>query len=128
MENIENEEISSKVKKRGFWLSAFLILMFIANPITAFMYFSNPESITSISPNVTTSILYFLGVMCMINVILAAGIWAWKKWGVYGFYAVVAIGFVTNIYIGIGVAGSLAGLIGALIIFLTTRNRWKYFS
>jgi len=32
-------------KERGFWLSAFLILMFIANPFTAVTYFSKPDMI-----------------------------------------------------------------------------------
>jgi hypothetical protein len=44
----ENNEIE---KKRGFWLSSFLVLMFIANPFTSYTYVSNPESITSLFPN-----------------------------------------------------------------------------
>lgn len=115
-------------KKRGFWLSAFLIFMFIANPLTAFTYFSNPEAIIQVYPKVTIGMLYFMGVMAIVNVVLAAGIWRWKKWGVYGFYCVVATAFCINLYVGLGLAGSLMGLMGAVIIFITTKKRWEVFS
>lgn len=69
-------------KQRGFWLSAFLVLMFIANPLTAITYFANPQAITEIYPSASTGILYFLGVMSLVNVVLAAMIWRWQKLGV----------------------------------------------
>ena len=122
--NISKVEL---VKKRGFWLSAFLILMFIANPLTAFTYFSNPDMIIQAYPKMTAGILYFMGAMSIVNVILAVGIWMWKKWGVFGFYGVVVIAFCINLYVGLGIAGSLVGLIGAVIIFFTTKNRWEHF-
>lgn len=115
-------------KKRGFWLTAFLILMFIANPLTAFMYFSAPDLIVSTQPKATIGIVYALGVMSVINFAIAVGIWSWKKYAVYGMYASVAIAFVINIYLGIGIVGALFGLLGGLLIFLTTRNRWQWFS
>lgn len=117
-----------ELKKRGFWLTAFLILMFIANPLTAFMYFSAPDLLVSTQPKATVGIVYFLGVMSVINFAIAVGIWCWKKWAVYGMYASVAVAFVINIYLGIGIVGALSGLLGGVIVFLTTRNRWQWFS
>lgn len=90
-------------KKRGLWLSAFLILMFVANPLTALTYFSNPEVITQAYPKMTIGIVYFMGVAAIVNVVLAAGVWNWKKWGVYGFYGVAAIAFFINLHVGLGV-------------------------
>ena len=66
--------------------------------------------------------------MSVINFAIAVGIWSWKKYAVYGMYASVAIAFVINIYLGIGIVGALFGLLGGLLIFLTTRNRWQWFS
>ena len=127
---METNDISEVevVKKRGFWLSAFLILMFIANLFTAFTYFSNPEMIIQAYPNMTKGILYFMGAMSIVNIILAVGVWMWKKWGVFGFYGVAVIVFCINIYVGIGIIGSLSGLIGIVIIFFTTKNRWENFA
>lgn len=130
MENLENENVeeSGTEKKRGFWLSAFLILMFIANPLTAFLYFSNPEAIVNTLPNATVGLIYFLGTMTLVNIVLAISIWKWKKWGVYGFFVIVAIAFVTNIHMGVGILGALTGLLGGVIIYITTKNRWQHFS
>ncbi|QYK12312.1 hypothetical protein K0I63_16445 [Shewanella rhizosphaerae] len=121
-----SEQITEK--QRGFWLSAFLVLMFIANPLTAITYFANPQAITEIYPSASTGILYFLGLMSLVNVVLAVMIWRWQKLGVYGFYCVIAIGFVINLYIGIGVMGSLTGLLGGVLVFVTTKKRWEHFS
>ena len=126
--NVANAPSQPEQKKRGFWLTAFLILMFIANPLTAFTYFSAPDLIVSTQPKATVGIVYALGVMCVINFAIAVGIWSWKKYAVYGMYASVAIAFVINIYLGIGIVGALFGLLGGLLIFLTTRNRWQWFS
>ena len=126
--NVADAPSQPEQKKRGFWLTAFLILMFIANPLTAFMYFSAPDLIVSTQPKATVGIVYALGVMSVINFAIAVGIWSWKKYAVYGMYASVAIAFVINIYLGIGIVGALFGLLGGLLIFLTTRNRWQWFS
>lgn len=126
--NVADAPSQPEQKKRGFWLSTFLILMFIANPLTAFMYFSAPDLIVSTQPKATVGIVYALGVMSVINFAIAVGIWSWKKYAVYGMYASVAIAFVINIYLGIGIVGALFGLLGGLLIFLTTRNRWQWFS
>jgi len=102
--------------------------MFIANPLTAFTYFSNPEIIIQTYPKITAGLLYFMGVMAIVNVILAVGIWMWKKWGVFGFYGVVTMAFVINLYVGLGIANSLMGVVGAVLIFFTTKNRWEHFA
>ena len=125
---IEEQAERKAEKKRGFWLTLFLVLMFVVNPLTAFTYFTNPEMVLQASPEMTVGILYFLGVIATINVAIAAGIWMWKKWAVFGFFAIAAIAFCINLYIGIGIIPSLTGLIGPVIIYLTTKSRWQHFS
>ncbi|MFS1701619.1 hypothetical protein [Alteromonas sp. AMM-1] len=125
---INKEHDKPPQKTRGFWLTALLILMFIANPLTAFAYFTSPDVIVSVHPKATIGIVYFFGVMSTINFAIAVGIWCWKKWAVYGMYLSVAIAFVINIYLGVGILGALFGLVGGLVIFLTTRNRWQWFN
>lgn len=115
-------------KKRGFWLTAYLVLMFLVNPFTAYMYFSSPNLMIDIYPRASIELIYLLGLMCAVNVILGIGIFNWKKWGVYGFYAIVCIAFIINLYIGLGIGTSIIGLVGGLIVFLATRNKFHYFS
>jgi hypothetical protein len=126
MEPVEVE--SKETKKRGFWLTAFLILMFVANPFTAFTYFSNPELIIQSYPSISIGLLYFMGVLALLNVVFAIAIWTWKKVGVYGIYGSMALAFCINLYIGVGIVGSLTGLLGLVLIYFTTKKRWQLFS
>lgn len=95
--------------------------MLIANPLTAYTHFSSPEMMAQAYSKMTAGIHNFMGVMAILNGIMAAGIWTWNKWGIYGFYVVAAIVLCININVGPGFAGSSAGLIGAVIILFTTR-------
>jgi hypothetical protein len=126
METVEVEPMETK--KRGFWLTAFLILMFIANPFTAFTYFSNPELIIQAYPSLSISLLYFMGLLALLNFVFALAIWTWKKAGVYGIYGSMALAFCINLYIGVGIVGSLTGLLGLVLIYFTTKKRWQLFS
>jgi hypothetical protein len=128
-EEQEKQEQEEKIeKKRGFLLTTFLVLMFIVNPLTAYTYLSNPEMVLQASPDLSVGILYFLGVISMVNVAVAAGVWIWKKWAVFSFFGIAAIAFCMNLYIGIGIMPSLIGLIGPVIIYFTTKSRWEHFS
>jgi hypothetical protein len=102
--------------------------MFIANPFTAFTYFGNPVAIIQVYPTLSRPLLYFMGGMAILNIALAIAIWTWKKAGVYGLYISMGLAFCTNIYIGLGLFPSLMGLIGAAIVFFTTKSRWEHFS
>jgi hypothetical protein len=133
MDNLEADEVekvdeSATRKKRGFWLSTFLILMITVNALTVYIYLTNPNIVTGLNSRATISVLYFLVFIACINIMLAAAIWAWKKWAVYGFYASIIIVFFINLYLGIGIVGSMPGLVGGLIIFFTTKKRWSHFS
>ena len=127
MDNIDNEVVGIE-KKRGFWLSAFLVLMFIANPLSSFTYFSNPDLMVNAFPKATPEIIYFMAFMAIVNLFLAIAIWRWLKWGVYGFYISISIAFVINMYLEIGVVGALVGTLGGVLIFFTTKKRWQHFA
>ena len=114
-------------RKRSFWLSAFLILMFITNPLTAFSYFAYPEALAQTYPLLTVPIIYFIGALAILNTFLVVAIWSWKKVGVYGIYITMTIAFLINLYIGTGLFSSLMGLAGGVIIFVTTRKNWSHF-
>ena len=114
-------------RKRGFWLTAFLVLMVIANALSVFVYFVNPDMIITEFPKISLELAYLLGSVCLFNVFLAINIWMWKKLAIYGFYIVVIFGVLINLYIGIGLIGSLSGLMGGIILFLVTKKKMQYF-
>lgn len=122
------QEAQAPEKKRGFWLTAFLILMLIANPISALTYFTSPQLIRVAYPDATTGLIYLLGFLCLVNVLLAVLIFAWKKAGVYGFYSIAVLALFLNVYIGAGILGMIGGLLGVAVIYATTQKRWMHFS
>jgi hypothetical protein len=129
MNNLETASIKKpEIQRRGFWLSAFLILVIIANALTAFSYATNPELVMRLLPQANNLVTYLLALIAFINVILATAIWSWKKWGVIGFYIGVVVVFSVNLYLGLGFLASMPGLVGGVIIYFTTKKCWRRFS
>lgn len=116
------------IRSRGFALSAFILLMLLANSMTAFFYFSNPIAVTGLYPEATKNIIYALGALAVFNFVMAILVLLWKKIGVYGFYlsALVAVGI--NLYLGMNAATVLFAFIGPALLFLLTRQKWDLFS
>ena len=126
---VANKVKAAGVKKqRGFWLSAFLILMLIANVSTVYINMTNLELVKSLYPRAADTILYLLALMACSNAMLAIGIWTWRKWAVCGFYISIVIVFIINLYSGVGFLASMPGLVGGVIIFFTTKKCWQHFS
>jgi len=127
MDNLSAEKVQVE-KKHSIGLIIFLVLMIVANSFTAFTYFTQADKIISLLPQTSPGLLKLLGLLAIINVALAIGVWFWKKWGVYGFYIIATIAFIINISLGFGIMGSIFGLAGAVILYLLTRKRWHFFS
>lgn len=115
-------------KARGFWLAGYLVLVCLSNPLTIYYYLTSPESVIQLFPRLDQGLLYVLCALSATSILMAVAIWNWKKWGVFGFYAMAAISFVTNLYVGVGFLAALFGLCGALLIYVTTKRRWQHFS
>jgi len=127
VETIEIDQ-AEVVKNKGFWLTAILILMLIGNAFTAFAYLANPDAIMQAYPKISNLLITFMGLLALVNFVLTIAIWNWRKVGVVGVYLSMAFAFIINLYIGIGLGGALTGLIGGVVLFLTTRKKWQHFS
>ena len=101
--------------------------MMVINLFSVFVYFLNPDMIITAFPNIPSGLVYFLGAVSLFNVFLAISIWMWKKLAIYGFYIVVILGVLMNLYLGLGLIGSLSGLMGGIILYLVTKNKMQYF-
>jgi len=127
METVNAQVLPAKTK-RSFWLTAFLIIMFITNPLTAFSYFAYPDALVEVYPLLSTPLIFLMGVLAICNTLLVVATWRWKKIGVYGLYTTITTAFIINLYIGVDYFGAFMGLVGALVIYVTTRKTWAQFS
>lgn len=112
-------------KKRGGLLTAWLILMLIANAGTTVFYFLAGSLITTLLPTIPSWAPYVLGVMSLLNFVFTIFLFKWKKWAFFAFCGMAGIALVINIVIGTGIS-SLFGLLGPVILYLLLRSKWNY--
>jgi len=100
-------------KKRHGCLTAWLLLMILANSLTALMYVFGTAIVQGM-PGWTRFAFALLGV---VNLACGIALYQWKKWGYWGFIGTSIIGFFINLMIGVGVLSSVAGLVGIGILY-----------
>lgn len=116
--------VESTERKRGGCLTAFLVLMLIANPLTGLYYLFAGSTVRQALPSMPGWVIPVLALFALANFVFALGMWNWKKWGVYGFAASSLLIFVVNV-IAIGFVPALLGLVGLVILAFLVRPVWN---
>jgi len=105
-------------KQRHGCITAWLILMIIANSVTALMYLFAGDMVAQNLPGeIPQHMMILLAIMGIINVICSVLLFKWMKLGFWGFIASSLIAVAINLSIGLGIGQSLFGLIGVIILF-----------
>ena len=113
--------------ERGGCLTAFLVLMLIANPLVGLVYFLAGDAMNAATHGHEWA-RPVLGLMCFVNVACAIGVWRFKRWGVYGFVAMAGAGLLVNVTLGVGIGSILGAFIGPAILVALVRPLWSRFS
>ena len=111
--------------KRGGCLTAWLILMILGSAYLAVTYLAMGDKLL---PNLPGWSLPALGVLCIVNLLCAIAIFAWKKIGFYGVIGTTVITVVINIASGLPIASAAGGIIGILILYALLRPVWDNLS
>lgn len=114
-------------KKRGGCLTAFVVLMLIANPITALVYVAGADMVKRGLPHAPDWAFPVLALLGVVNTVSAVGIWLWKKWGVYGVVGTAAVALVVNLIVGVPPMNAFFGLAGPGILIFLVRPLWRGF-
>ena len=105
-------------KNRHGCLTAWLVLMIIANSATALMYLLGSGFISQAAPNIPGWVFPVLIVASLFNLVCAIALFQWKKWGFWGFCASSIVGLVVNLSaVGLGLFQSFSGLLGVLLLY-----------
>jgi hypothetical protein len=111
----ENPKVS---KQRHGCVTAWLILMIVANSLSAGLYLFAKEMVTKSLPgDVSTPLIILLGILAIGNIIFSVMLFQWKKLGFWGFVITSAGALIINLTIGLGVGQSLFGLAGIAILY-----------
>ncbi len=104
-------------KQRHGCLTAYLVFALLANAVSSLIYLFAGESLIRSLPEAPVWIVYPLAILGFANIACVIGLFTWKKWGFYGFIGTSIITFGLNLSSGLGIAGSLSGLIGIAILY-----------
>ena len=106
------------MKQRHGCLTAWLILMLIANSATALVYLFSADTLRRNLPHTPPSWLFpVLIVFALFNIVCAIALFQWKKWGFWGFLLSSIVAVFANISAGLGIGPALLGLIGIAILY-----------
>jgi hypothetical protein len=116
MENLS--ELTSNSKQRHGCVTAWLILMIIANSLTAILYLFAGDMIAQNFPGgISNFMLILLAILGVGNVIFSILLFKWMKIGFWGFLATSIAVLVVNLSIGLGIVQSLFGLVGIVVLY-----------
>ncbi len=107
----------SENKQRHGCLTAYLILLIVANSATSLIYLLGSKAITqntSSMPEWAIPVLITFGVF---NLICAIALFKWKKWGFWGccISAVIMAGI--NLSLGLEIKSVIGGFVGIAILY-----------
>jgi hypothetical protein len=105
-------------KQRHGCVTAWLILIIVLNSLTALLYLLGGNFIRQNLPSeVPTSMMILLAVLAALNVVFAVLLLTWKKIGFWGFILTSLAAVAINLSLGLGIAQSLIGLLGIVILW-----------
>lgn len=114
-------------KKRGFWLTAWLVLMIIANFFSAMTYLLFQDLVLTLEPNLPVWLLYLYGILSVAGIIFAIFLFSWKKWPFYAICGIAILLFGLNVW-SFGIISALSGPLGVLFLYLLMRPKWAMFT
>ena len=104
-------------KERHGCLTAWLVLMIVANGLTAVAMPLMVGPFLEEYPNAPPWVVWPIAANAALNVVFAFALFNWKKWGFVGFFLNNVVLCALNLYAGIGVFQSVAGLLGLPILY-----------
>lgn len=111
------QAVPVRMKNRHGCLTAWLVLMLVANAASALMYTFGSENIRGAMPGVPGWAFPVLIAFSIFNLACAIALFRWQKWGFWGFCASGVAALAINLYIGIPPVTAFTGLIGLALLF-----------
>jgi hypothetical protein len=121
-ENIKTNDTTTNEnsgnKQRNGCVTAWLIIMIIANSWSAILYLFAGDMVAKNIPNgISNPMLILLAILGLVNVVSSILLFKWEKIGFWGF-VITSIGvLIVNLSIGLGIGQSLFGLVGIAVLY-----------
>ena len=113
-----SEETPNNGKKRHGCVTAWLILLIIANSLAALIYLFAGDLINKSLPRpISTTTLILLTIIGIANVAFAVLLLRWNKSGFWGFVMSAIAALIVNLRVGLGIGQCILGLAGIGILY-----------
>ena len=107
-----------ETKQRHGCVTAWLILMIVANSISALTYLFMGDTISrNLGGSIPRPIMFLMAILGIANLIFAIMLLQWKKWAFWAFIGTSLAAFVLNMTLGLGIGPSLLGLVGIALLY-----------
>ena len=117
---------------RGGCLTAFLIvglsLFAVGTIYLVIIVLIGYPALQQTFPSISREYWLWGAFLGMANFIAFLGIWWWRKWGVYAFVAISALGFVVDASraMGGGIFNLIRGVVLVGLLLILIRNKWSF--
>jgi hypothetical protein len=121
-----NYEIMRLIRERGELLTAWLVLILVANLGVVVLYLAlsfSPVGRSLLLPRVALWIVYLFTALGAWNVGCTCFLFLWKKWAFFGLCASAAVVLALNLYLGVGVF-AFTGLGAVIATYFILRPKW----
>jgi hypothetical protein len=112
--------------KRPWYLTAWLVLIFIAAFLALIGYTLGGAAVRAQFPSLPSFVIPLFALLTLAELAATILIWEWKKMGFYLFVGAAVIATVFNL-LYIGPASVVEAGIGVLILYLVMRPVWSNF-
>jgi hypothetical protein len=112
--------------RRGAWLTTLLILMIVANTVTAVVYFLVTIG-RLVLPGRAPWVAQALLALVLVNLASLIAMWNWRRWGLYAILGTSAMAFVLNLSLGYRLVSAALGFIGPVLLIVAVHAKWKHF-
>lgn len=141
MQNSSNSiQIEKKKKKRGVFLTIWLILILIFTIIGFFLGIFSMVIMTILNGLMDSSVTAMIGgaeqpfwylilsiVLNFIAIIILIFIFKWKKWAFFTYCFLIVAGIIANFIVFASILNIVLSLIFPLVLYLLVMTKWKNF-
>ena len=107
----------AQVKQRHGCLTAWLVVVVIANGCTLLLYMLAADPLGQDLPLVPRWVLPLLTVLCVVRITCTVAVFLWRRWGFFGFVAVVVVEFSINLVTVQDIVSAVLGLVGLATLY-----------
>ena len=117
--------LDRKERKRGAWLTAWLVYIALSNAWGTFrsldVYW---DLVSHRAPNIPHWPFLTLGILSSIAIIGVLGLWLWKRWGLFLYLACWVSALSVNIFLGVPFWTYVLSVANVALLYVFLQPKW----